>query len=247
MCHAEGIRVLEAVHGVFQQGKRFSRLELFADREEVFEVPSLHKLHDDVVLMGSPIKIDRQDADDIDMVQRQADLPFALEQVDRSLLLAPATAQDFDGNDHAGIRIVRAEHATEAARLDSVEKTIAAQEVTVDVPLGELVRLPRRQKAFALQRAQELVGVDARLFHFDTDFAEHRFAEQTELNCLLGESIRVRSCHERHDVPTDCAPPGIAPWPEHPFYNVDSHFQAIEASDTGHMRPGGRKAAKTRR
>jgi hypothetical protein len=81
--------------------------------------------------------------------------------------------------------------------------------------------------ALAFQRPQKLVRLDARVFHPDTNFAEHRFAEQAELNDLLGERIRVRSCHERHEVLTVLLQV-LFPGQKHPFYNMDRHFQATK-------------------
>ena len=87
------------------------------------------------------------------MPQRLAELAFALEQLDRVRIFAPALAQHFNGNDLAGVRIFGPENAAKAAGSNLVKHPVAAQEVTVLLTFEKFVALPRGEVAFALELA----------------------------------------------------------------------------------------------
>src|SRR5205807_1902575 len=110
--------------------------------------------------------------------------------------LTPAPAQDLDGDYRAAVRVVGPEDAAEAPRGDPIEQTIAAQEVSFSIPLDELLGLPWSQIALPLESAEELVALDAGICHLVANVTKMRIAQKAQLNCLLGQGVRVTNYHE---------------------------------------------------
>src|SRR5207245_6939099 len=113
------------------------------DRQEVPEVAALDELHDNVILLGHHVAVDRQDLDDVGVPHRHAELALALEQVDAVLVVAPLAAQYLDGDHDTCLRVVGAVDAAETARGDLVQDAVAAEEVALEVALEQLAALPR--------------------------------------------------------------------------------------------------------
>src|SRR5262249_44821099 len=120
---------------------------------------------------------------------------FALEQFDVVLVLAPAAAEDLDGDHAAGLGIVGPKHAAEAAGGDLVKEPVAAQEIAVEVALAELLRLPGGEEALALQGVQEGIEFPALLPQFIPGFLDLHLGYEAQLEELLRRGGRINIGH----------------------------------------------------
>src|SRR5262249_34680328 len=141
---------------VLDQLEGLGRLELLARGEDLAQVAALDELHDQVVLPRAGVLVDRQDLDDVGVLQGHADLAFTDEQLDLLRVLAPAPPQRLDGHEAAWSGIGSREDPAEGPRGDLVQDAVATQEVAVGIALEELLALPRRQLSLALEGHQEL-------------------------------------------------------------------------------------------
>ena len=194
VCQAARVGVGQAGRRLFRDLQRLGRLQLLADRQEVAEVAALDKLHDDEVLPGGRVATDFEDLDNVRMAQRQADPPFALEEIDGVVVLAPALAEHLDGDHTPGLRIVRPEEPAEAARSDFVEEAVPSQKVPLLVSLEEFLSLVGCQVALAFHPPEERFGGRAWADRFPA-FFKLLIGHQPQSACQLGELRRVEVCH----------------------------------------------------
>ena len=160
------------------------------------------------------------------------------------LVLAPAAAEDLDGDDAARARVVGAVDPAEAPRRDLVEDAVAAQEVAVGVALEELRGLEVGQVALAFEDAHEVdqVGRDLAVLvaHLVDRLVELGLVDQPDPDRQLAEHHRVRDIHDRF---ARAGQGGRGSF--HVFYPIDSRIASRRPSGSG--RRGRRRAAPGRR
>ena len=128
------------------------------------------------------------------MPQGHAELRLAFEELDLGRVTGPAAAEHLDGDDGARARIIGAKHPAEAAGGNPIEEPIVAQEITVLLPLEELLRLERGEVTLALQRTEYRMRVGGEP-PIIVALLDLRWTRQSKIDRELRQRGSVGTCH----------------------------------------------------
>src|SRR5262245_24816442 len=107
----------------------------------------------------------------------------------------PAAAQHFDGDDTAGIGILRTVDPSEAPGLDLVEDLVTAQKVAVQISFEQLTALVRRQVVLPLAEEEKRLRVAAPFTDVVPGFLYAWLGDQAETDGRLGNDGSVKRFH----------------------------------------------------
>ena len=86
----------QSTRALIHDPQSFFEADLFADIDQVAQVPPLHEIHHDVILTGLGILVDSENRDDVGVAHTQPEPAFPHEQVHLLLVERPLVAQDLD-------------------------------------------------------------------------------------------------------------------------------------------------------
>ena len=174
---------------------RFEKLHFFANAQQLAQVGPLDEFHDDEILAGGRLGIDRQDFDDVGVVEGHADASLTHEQVDPLRILGPVMTQDLDGHHPPGESVLRPEDPSEAPRGYFVKEIVAAEHKSLPVAFAEFADLPRRQVSLAHQNHEQKLGRSTLASQFCPGVLELRLGNQSDLEELLSGCVCIELCH----------------------------------------------------